>query len=99
MGMYVVLWKFSGGLETQELLQRVDQVHQMIAALGGEVVGCYAIMGEYDGLGIYELPSDGAMLALLLRVMSAGLAKTVTMKAIPFDQIMGKVGPFLEKLG
>jgi uncharacterized protein with GYD domain len=39
------------------------------------------MVGEYDAVGIYELPSDQAAMTLLLGIASTGIIRTKTLKA------------------
>ena len=47
-------------------------VRELIQKLGGRLVGFYYCFGEYDGVGIVELPDDSAATALALAAVSPG---------------------------
>lgn len=80
---YCVLYEFTtaGMKNVKELPQGLEQAHQAVAALGGKVLACYVLMGQYDSVGIYEFPSDEVALAFLLGMGSQGVAKTISLKA------------------
>lgn len=92
MVTYCVLYQFTsaGMANPKELPKGIEEVHQSIAAMGGKVLACYVLMGEYDSVGIYEFPSDEVALAFLLAVGSRGVAKTVSLKAFT-PETLGQV--------
>ena len=47
-------------------------MHSNIQNMGGKVLGCYAVMGEYDFVGICELPGDEAAVGLMLGLGAGG---------------------------
>ena len=48
-------------------------------------------MGEYDLIGIGEMPSDEAAMGWALAVSAQGNARTTTLKAFPMEQFAGVV--------
>jgi uncharacterized protein with GYD domain len=50
-------------------------VRELVQKLGGRLVGFYFCYGEYDIVGLSELPDDSAATALALAVASAGHLK------------------------
>ena len=83
MVTYCVLYQFGAAMmkSIKELPQGIEGAHQTIAKLGGKVLACYVLMGEYDSVGIYEFPSDEVALAFLLGMASGGQVKTISFKA------------------
>jgi uncharacterized protein with GYD domain len=61
----------------------VEQTHATIAQMGGTVLACYVLMGEYDAVGIYELPSDEIAMTFLLGMGASGAVRTKTFRAFP----------------
>ena len=47
-------------------------VKELLQKLGGRMIGFYYSFGEYDGVGIVELPDDSAATALALAAVSPG---------------------------
>ena len=89
MATYCVLYQFMGqlGNNVKDVPQGIEQVHQTVADLGGKVLACYLLMGEYDSVGIYELPSDEAALTLLLGIANQGMVKTTSLKAFAPEEV------------
>ena len=48
-----------------------------VEKLGGRLIGIYFCFGDYDGVGIYEMPDKVKDLALLMAVTAAGHIKTM----------------------
>ena len=88
MPAYIVLYQFTeqGIKNIKSFRQKVDQAHEAIENLGGKVIGCYGVMGEYDSVGIYEFPSDQVAMAFLLGMGATGEVKTTTLKAFPYEE-------------
>ncbi|NPV08876.1 MAG: GYD domain-containing protein [Anaerolineae bacterium] len=83
MVTYCVLYQFTsaGMANVKELPRGIAEAHQAVEAMGGRVVACYVLMGQYDSVGIYEFPSDEVALAFLLGMGSRGVAKTTSLRA------------------
>ena len=83
MPAYLVLYNFTDQAmkNIKELPQGIAQAHQAIEAMGGKVLACYLVMGEYDSVGIYELPSDEVAMGFLFGMGATGVARTTTLKA------------------
>ena len=88
MPAYVVLYQFTDQTmkNIKEVGQGIDQAHQTIEAMGGSVVACYGLMGQYDSIGIYEFPSDEVAMTFLLGMGASGNVRTTTLKAFPYEQ-------------
>jgi len=50
-------------------------------------------MGEYDAVGIYEMPGDETAMRLLLTIAASGLVRTKTLKAFTPEQFAQFVQP------
>ena len=83
MPAYLVLYNFTDQAmkNIKELPQGIEQAHQAIGAMGGKVLACYLVMGEYDSVGIYEFPSDEVAMGFLFGMGATGVARTTTLKA------------------
>lgn len=83
MPAYVVLYQFTdqGMKNIKELPQGIERAHKAIEAMGGKVLACYVVMGEYDSIGIYEFPSDEVAMGFLLGAGATGNMRTTTLKA------------------
>ncbi len=96
MVTYCVLYQFTsaGMANPKELPAGIEEVHQAVAGMGGRVLACYVLLGEYDSVGIYDFPSDEAALAFVLAVGSRGVAKTVSLRAFT-PEALGQVAKTL----
>jgi uncharacterized protein with GYD domain len=55
-------------------------------AMGGKLVGFYAVTGEYDFVAIGEAPSDQAAMAFALKLKSLGMVRTTTLRAFTREE-------------
>ena len=83
MPAYLVLYNFTDQAmkNIKELPQGIEEAHKTIEAMGGKVLACYLVMGEYDSVGIYELPSDEVAMGFLFGMGATGVARTTSLKA------------------
>ena len=88
MPTYVVLYKLTdqGIRNIKDAPQRMEKAIKALEAMGGKVVGIYSVMGEYDYVGIGEMPNDEAALTLALAMGSEGNVRTTTMKAFTQEE-------------
>ena len=73
---------------------RVEDAIKGAEAMGGKVIGVYAVMGEYDYVAIGEFPSDEVAMAFAMALGSGGNVRTTTLKAFTkeeFAEIVKKV--------
>ncbi len=96
MSTYISLMKFTeqGAKEIKDAPKRVEQFVKSLEAMGGKLIGIYMVMGEYDYVGIAELPSDEVALSYLMNMGAAGMVKTTTLRAFKkeeFISIMNKL--------
>ena len=88
MALYVVLYKLTeqGIKNVKDTPERIDKGIQAVEAMGGNVIGMYSTMGEYDYVSIGEFPNDEVAAQYLLALGSLGNVKTTTLKAFTIDQ-------------
>ena len=88
MPTYVVLYKLTdqGIRNIKDAPQRMEKGIKALEAMGGKVIGIYSVMGEYDYVGIGEMPNDEAALTLALAMGSEGNVRTTTMKAFSKEE-------------
>jgi len=55
---------------------------------GGKLTGTYFTMGEYDMVVVIEAPNDETVMSLMLKLGSAGNARTKTLKAFTAEEGM-----------
>ena len=88
MPTYVVLYKLTdqGIKNIKDAPQRMEEGIKALEAMGGKVIDIYSVMGEYDYVGIGEMPNDEAALTLALAMGSEGNVRTTTMKAFTKEE-------------
>lgn len=55
-------------------------------AMGGRLIGFYAVAGEYDYVAIGEAPSEQAAMLFALRLGSLGKVRTTTLRAFTREE-------------
>jgi uncharacterized protein with GYD domain len=93
MPTYITLYKFTdqGIKGIKEIPQRIEDAIKNYEAMGGKVVGVYAVMGEYDFVAIGEVPSDEIAMTFALALGSRGDVRTTTLKAFTKEQFAAMV--------
>ena len=88
MPTYIGLYK-STDQGIKDIKGAPDRVKEAIAgveAMGGKVIGVYAVMGEYDYVSIGEFPSDEVAMTFNLGLVSRGNVRTTTLKAFTKEE-------------
>ena len=92
------MWKLSysvdgiKGLMKQGATDRVAQIDQMVAAMGGTLEGFYFAFGDTDAYVITDLPGDTTAAAVALAVAASGTGGIETVKLLTpaeFDEALG----------
>ncbi len=63
-------------------------------AVGGKIIGFYAVLGEYDYVSVAEMPSDEVGMSFMLALGAMGNVRTTTLKAFTeqeFAEIVKKM--------
>ena len=60
--------------------------------MGGELIGFYMCMGEYDYVGIAEAPSDEVAMAFLMALGAGGNVRTTTLRAFSEAEVAKVIG-------
>ncbi len=64
-------------------------VRELVQKLGGHLVGLYYCFGEYDGVGLVEMPDDISAIATSLAVVAPGHIKAIkTTKLFTVEETM-----------
>jgi uncharacterized protein with GYD domain len=86
---YIMLmkWTDQGVKEIKEVTQGLPGIIKAFEVMGGKLIGVYAVMGEYDIIGIGEAPSDEVIMNIALMIGKGGHARTTTLKAFPIEQL------------
>jgi uncharacterized protein with GYD domain len=83
MPTYVSLMKLTeqGLKDIKNFPKRLDAAKKGMEAVGGRMVGFYAVMGKYDYVVITEMPSDEVGMSFLMSLGAMGNLRTTTLKA------------------
>jgi uncharacterized protein with GYD domain len=84
MTYYIVLFKWTeqGIRNVKDSPKRVEAAKKEAQRMGGKI-SVYFTLGEYDTVGILEMPDDETALQYLLKLGSLGNVRTTTLKAFP----------------
>jgi uncharacterized protein with GYD domain len=66
--------------------KRINKAIKNFEEMGGKLIGFYTTLGEYDYVGIGELPNDETALTLALAMGSQGNVRTTTLKAFTKEE-------------
>ncbi len=94
MGIYVVLSKLTdeGAKTLKTKPERVREVNQELEKMGVRVISQYLTLGEYDFVNIVEAESNMAVAKAMLELASRGTIRTLTMPAIPVEELLKELG-------
>jgi uncharacterized protein with GYD domain len=94
MPTYIGLYKLTdqGIKNIKDAPVRAKQAIEGAEAMGGKVIGFYAVMGEYDYVSIGEFPSDEVAMTVAMAIGSQGNVRTTTLKAFTKEEFAGIVG-------
>ncbi len=83
MPTYVSLMKLTeqGLKDIKHFPKRIEASKKGMEALGGRMVGFYAVLGEYDYVAITEMPSDEVGMSFIMSLGALGNVRTTTLKA------------------
>jgi len=88
MQTYILLIKLTeqGIKDVKNAPKRMELATQSIEAMGGKLVGIYAVIGEYDYVAIGEMPSDEVAMRFLLGLGALGNVRTTTLRAFTREE-------------
>lgn len=75
MAKYLVLFNLTGQSIKRFVAKPSDRaavVRELAESMGGSLESYYWMFGQYDGMGIFELPDSHTMAALCLAATSSG---------------------------
>ena len=89
MPAYVVLSKFSdqGIRAVKDTVKRAQATREQIEAAGGNVIGIWWLLGEFDSMLIAEMPDAETAVQLLLATGMQGNIRTQTLQAFSEDEM------------
>ena len=89
MPTYITLMKFTdqGIKDIKTAPERIKNGIKAWEAMGGKVIGFYAVMGEYDYVAIGEASGDEVAMAFNLSLGSFGNVRTTTLRAFTKEEL------------
>jgi len=93
MPNYVILMKLTdqGAKSIKDAPGRMEAGIKAFEKMGGKVINFYAVMGEYDYVGVGEAPSDEVATTFALALGSLGNVKTTTLRAYTKEEFAAMV--------
>jgi len=91
MATYVMLTSLTdeGRKTVKSNPKRLKEVNQEVEAMGVKIVAQYALLGPYDFINILEAPDNKTITKVALELGSRGTLQTMTMAAMPVDELTG----------
>ena len=89
MPLFITLYKLTdqGIKDIKNTPERIEKGMKALESMGGKVIGFYSTMGEYDYVGIGEVPTDEIALTYVLGIGSLGNVRTTTLKAFTVEEL------------
>lgn len=93
MSVYVVLSRLTdeGRKTLKSKPDRLKEVNEEMAKMGAKVKEQYALLGEYDFLNVIEAQDSLTMAKVLVEIGSRGTLETITLPAMPVDDLLQKL--------
>ncbi|MCS7143735.1 MAG: GYD domain-containing protein [Archaeoglobaceae archaeon] len=90
---YIVLSRLTdeGAKTLKEKPQRIKEVNQELEKMGVKVLEQYAVFGEFDFVNIIEASDNALVMKAMIELASRGTIRTVTLPAIPVDELIKKM--------
>ena len=89
MAHYVMLTKLTdeGRKTIKSNPKRIREVNKEVEAMGVKILCQYFLLGPYDFVNILEAPDNKVMSKVALELGARGTVETMTMAAMPIDEI------------
>lgn len=89
MPVYVTLirWTDQGRTKSKDLPARYADGQQRIKAAGGNEIGTWVTMGQYDMVSVIEAPNDEAIAKIALSIAGRGNAVTETLRGFTMQEV------------
>jgi len=89
MPTYITLYKLTeqGARDIKNTPARIEEGIKAYEAMGGKVLGVYALLGEYDFVALGEAPNDEVAVAFALAWAARGNVKSTTMRAFTREEL------------
>ena len=89
MAIYVMLTSLTdeGRKTVKANPKRLKEVNKEVETMGVKIVAQYALLGPYDFINILEAPDNKTVSKVALELGSRGTLQTMTMAAMPVDEL------------
>jgi len=90
MAIYVMLTSLTdqGRKTLKANPRRIQEVNKEVEAMGVKILVQYAVLGPYDFINILEAPDNKAIAKVATELGSRGTLQTMTMAAMPIDDLV-----------
>jgi uncharacterized protein with GYD domain len=90
MATYLSLfnWTDQGIRTVKDSPKRLESTRKALKKLGGELRAFYMLQGHYDGVLIFDIPSEEALTKFLLTTGTAGNVRTTTLRAFTEEEFL-----------
>jgi uncharacterized protein with GYD domain len=68
--------------------QRIREVNKEVEGMGVKILAQYAVLGPYDFINILEAADNRTISKLAVELGSRGTLQTMTMAAMPVDELV-----------
>jgi uncharacterized protein with GYD domain len=93
MSTHIVMMKLTnqGAKAIKDAPARIDDSIKTMEKMGGKLIAFYLTTGEYDYIGIGEVPNDEVLLTFLLGLGTMGTVRTTTVRAFSREEFAAAV--------
>jgi len=93
MSTHIVMMKLTdqGAKAIKDAPARIDDSIKTMEKMGGKLIAFYLTTGEYDYIGIGEVPNDEVLLTFLLGLGTTGTVRTTTVRAFSREELAAAV--------
>jgi len=93
MSTHIVMMKLTdqGAKAIKDAPARIDDSIKTMEKMGGKMIAFYLTTGEYDYIGIGEVPNDEVLLTFLLGLGTTGTVRTTTVRAFSREELAAAV--------
>jgi uncharacterized protein with GYD domain len=93
MSTHIVMMKLTdqGAKAIKDAPARIDDSIKTMEKMGGKLIAFYLTTGEYDYIGIGEVPNDEVLLTFLLGLGTMGTVRTTTVRAFSREELAAAV--------
>ena len=90
MAVYLTLLTLTseGRKKMEEYPEMLKEINKEVEYMGVKILNQYALLGQYDFVNIIEAPNDEVAAKLAIHLSARGGFQTLTLTAIPLDDLI-----------